>query len=244
MIDLTKATKTKKLRPPRVVIYGTGKCGKSTFASNAPNPFFMDIEDGLDNIETTSTRITTYPEFEETLTALFEQDHKFETLVIDSADWLESLIWKEVATNNNVASIEDLGYGKGYTYALAMWKDVLNGLTELRNTKHMGIIVICHDKVRTYSNPMGDSYDRYSLKLHDSKNTSAVDLMKEWADCILFAKDKESVNTEGNAVSVGRKIYTTETPAFLAGNRYNLPKELPLDWNAFIEAFNKSTQGE
>lgn len=244
-LDLTTIKKGKNLRPPRIVIYGTAKCGKSTFASSAPNPIFLDLEDGLDNIETSSQRITTYPEFEDALTALFEQAHNFETLVIDSADWLETLIFTEVAKNNNVKSIEDLGYGKGYIYALAIWKDILNGLTELRNKKNMGVIIICHDKVRTYNNPMGEGYDRYSLKLHDAKNTSTVDLVKEWADCIFFAKDKENVTKEGNAVSVGRKLYTTETPAFLAGNRYNLPKELPLSWDAFMDAFNKSiTTGE
>ena len=242
-IDLTKITRGKEPSPPRIVLYGTGKVGKSTFAAGAPNPIFFDIEGGIKNLDVSKERITTYAEFVEMLSALFEQDHKFETVVIDSADWLESLLFNEVCTLSGVKSIEEAngGWGKGYTAALNLWRELLEGLSQLVEQKGMGIIIICHDKVRPYNDPTTEAYDRYTLKLHDGKNSSAVDLVKEWADCILFAKEKTVVTSEGKGKKMGRKLYTTETPAFVAGNRYGLPEELPLSWDAFETAFKQST---
>lgn len=34
-------------RPPRIMIYGSEGVGKSTFGASAPNPIFIQTEDGL-----------------------------------------------------------------------------------------------------------------------------------------------------------------------------------------------------
>ena len=41
-------------------------------------------------------------------------------------------------------------------------------------------------------------------------------------------------------VSTGERVmYTSERPAYLAKNRYNLPHELPLSWAALMAAMGK-----
>jgi hypothetical protein len=40
-------------------------------------------------------------------------------------------------------------------------------------------------------------------------------------------------------VSGDRIIYPNNDPAYLAKNRYNLPDELPMDWNAIREEMLK-----
>ena len=71
----------------------------------------------------------------------------------------------------------------------------------------------------------------------------------EWADAVLFAnyrtlvkKDEVGFNKQVNrGITTGeRLLYTQETPAYLAKNRYNLPASLPLDWNAFANALAAS----
>ena len=37
--------------PPRFLIYGVEGIGKSTLASQSPNPIFIPTEDGLDQID-------------------------------------------------------------------------------------------------------------------------------------------------------------------------------------------------
>ena len=52
------------------------------------------------------------------LDALVNESHDYKTVVIDSLDWLETLIWKQVCSDNKVPSIEKIGYGRGYNEAL------------------------------------------------------------------------------------------------------------------------------
>jgi len=243
MLELNKLKKDKQVRPPLVTIYGRPKVGKTTFAVSAPSPIVLAIEEGLDGVECVSTKIKTYQDMIDAITALHEQDHEFKTVVIDSADWLESLIHTQVAEEQGVKSIEDIGYGKGYVLSLNLWREVLSGLESLRNKKGMVVIVIAHDHVKRYDDPMHESYDRYELKLH----AKAGALLTEWSDCILFATNKVHTRKEdagfnkkiAKAKDGGRVLYTTETPAFVAGNRYGLPEELPLAWSEFEEAFKR-----
>jgi len=244
MIDLTEIQPTTEAKPPRLVIYGPNKIGKSSFAAQSPNNIFFDIEHGLDGIESAKLSIEKYGDVIEGLKALHEQDHKFETLTIDSADWLERLIFNQVAAEHNKESIEDIGYGKGYMFALDHWNQVLSGLTSLRDKKNMTIILLCHEQIIRFNDPTMDSYDRYNLKLHNKASA----LVCEWADAILFARKKVRIekedqgfnNKKAKAKDIGdqRILQTTETASVVAGHRSSLalPDEITLSWNAFMEA--------
>jgi hypothetical protein len=179
--------------------------------------------------------------------ALYSEDNDFETLGVDSLDWLEPLVWAETIRRNNEAnpsktwnSIEDAGYGKGYLATLDVWRDYFEAINALRNDKGMAIVQTAHAEVKRYENPETEPYDRYQIKLH--KMASA--LVQEHADMVLFANYKTSVTKTDvgmkkvtRGVGAGtRVIYTQERPAFLAKNRHNLPPELPLDWNALMGA--------
>lgn len=236
---VTRSTNTK---PPRIIIYGSGGIGKSTFGAMAPNPIFLPIEDGLGELEVDHfPLITSYEELLNALAVIFTEDHDFKTVVIDSLDWLERLVWQKVALEQNVKSIESIGFAKGYIFALEYWREVISALDALRDHKNMMVIVISHAQIKRFDSPTCDPYDRYMMKLHDK----ARDLMFEWADATLFAGYK--VHTKSTEVKGGQKIvrgigdsqralYTTEAPGWLAKNRYNLPPELPLDFSAFMEA--------
>ncbi len=244
MLNLSELKSGKNFRPPLITIYGRPKVGKTTFAANAPSTIVLAIEKGQDAVDCTTAPINNYDDMIEVIKALHEQDHNFKTVAVDSADWLEAIIHQQVAKDNGVKSIEDIGYGKGYIFALNLWRSVLSGLESLRDNKNMTIIMIAHDHVKRYDNPLTDSYDRYELKLH----AKAAALLSEWSDCILFATHKVHTKKEeagfnkkiAKAKGGGRVLYTSETPAFTAGNRYGLPEELPLDWDEFNKALKES----
>lgn len=243
-------------KPPRIVIYGPPKVGKSTFGAMAPNPIFLSTEDGLGEMDGIphfegsdgGPKLLSLDEVLNALGILWDHDHDRKTVVLDSADWLEPLIWEKVAQDQSKTSIEDIGYAKGYIFALDYWKQVLDGLNALRVHKNMMPILVCHSHVKTFNNPMSDPYDRFSMKLHEKARA----LVEEWADIILFAGYKihtKKVDAKGGAndtkgaakVTRGigegqRLLFTTDSPAFVAGSRYNLPPELPLDFEAFMEA--------
>ncbi len=230
-----------KLAPRRVMLYGTHGIGKSTFASCAPNPIFIQTEDGLGEIECDKFPLTT--SFDEAMTALSElyaEQHPYRTVVVDSLDWLERLIWEQVCNTRNVESIEDIGYAKGYTFALNHWRDFLEGLTALRRDKEMTVILLAHAKIERFENPETESYDRYTPRLH--KLASAV--VQEWCDEVLFAtykvhtKQTEEGFNKKRAQGIGsgeRIVRTTERPAHVAKNRLDLPDELPLIWDEYAK---------
>ena len=82
----------------RAIIYGVGGIGKSTLASKSEKPIFLDIEGGLSCIEVPSIPLMNvnppeaYEKFIQTLAMLYEEDHDYKTLVIDSLDWLERIV--------------------------------------------------------------------------------------------------------------------------------------------------------
>jgi hypothetical protein len=227
--------------PRRILLYGTHGIGKSTFGAMSPKPVFVQTEDGLGEIACDRFPLAT--SFEQVMAAvseLYSEEHAYRTIVVDSVDWLERLIWADVCRKKMVESLEDIGYGKGYVFALTQWREFLEGLSALRAERGMTIILIAHTRIERFENPETETYDRYVPRLHKH----ASDMVQEWCDEVLFATYK--VHTKQTDEGFNRKrtqgigsgervIRTTERPAHVAKNRLNLPDELPLDWNAYAE---------
>ena len=240
-------------RPPRLMVYGQEGVGKSTLGASAPDAIFVQTEDGLGEINCHKFPLAkSFDEVLAELTALRDEDHKYKTVVIDSADWLERLIWDRVCSDFGVRSIEkaDGGYGKGYVHAVGYWRTVVSMLDELRNKRGMIVIIIAHSKVERFEDPENTAYDRYAPRLHKA----ATGLLCEWADAVMFATKRFRVNKEnagfagerGIAAPIGsnggeRILRTVGGPACIAKNRFGLPGEIPLSWDAFIEAYRAST---
>jgi len=166
----------RRIMPPRILMYGTEGIGKSTTAAQAPHPIFIPTEDGLDQIDCASFPLAQrFDEVVSAISALYTEEHDYQSVVIDSLDWLERLIWDDVCREYGVncreygvKSIEkaDGGYAKGYTHALTQWREVLNGLDALRNERGMAVILLAHAKVEKFEDPESVAYDRYSPRLH------------------------------------------------------------------------------
>ena len=94
---MNQISKGRKARPRRVMLYGTHGIGKSTFGAMAEKPIFVPTEDGLADIDCESFPLArSLGEVMAALESLYSGDHDYRTVVIDSLDWLERLIWAEV----------------------------------------------------------------------------------------------------------------------------------------------------
>lgn len=161
--------------PRRMLVYGTAGIGKSTFATCAPSPIVIQTEDGLNEIDCHKFPVaTSLAEVMASLGALYNEDHPYRTVVIDSMDWLERLIWAKVCADRQVATIEDIGYGKGYTFAIQHWRDVLDGLTALRERRGMTVVLIAHARIERFENPETEAYDRYVPRLHKTGSACGI----------------------------------------------------------------------
>lgn len=245
-LSLADFKKNDKRYPPRVVIYGTHKIGKTTLTiKDTPSPVILQLEDGAGEIPgvTASPQLTTFADFMSSLDLLLNEKHDFKTLSIDSLDWLEPLVWQKVCDLYGAKNIDSVlgGYGKGYKEAVIVWRDVLGKLDRLRKERGMLIFLIAHYKIKAYNDPEHEPYDRYMLKLHD--DSAAV--IQEWADVIGFAnyraysstKKDTFGNVTGRATGAGERVlHLQERPQFVAGSRFALPEEVELNWPALSKA--------
>jgi len=240
-ISLDSISKTRRVRAPKVVVCGTNKIGKTTFAAMAPNAIGILTEDGADAVDAQAFPLAkSLTDVYESIGVLLNDKHNFQTVFIDSLDWLEPLIQQHVCAANNWKSIEAPGFGKGYIEAANEWRNLLNGLEALRAERGMGVILIAHDKIKRIEDPLTEGYDSHVLKLHDR----AAALVQEWADVIGFAgyriftnkTDAGFGNKEVKATTTGERILHVEPhPAHCGGNRFGLTN-MPLDWNQFAAA--------
>jgi hypothetical protein len=241
-ISLASLERSSVLKPPRILIHGVHGVGKTTFAADAPNPVFIVTEDGLGTLQVDHFPLAkTFDEVMDALDALRIEEHPFETLVVDSVDWLEPLVWGRVCQDQKLKSIEDAGYGKGYVAALDHWRQYIEALNALRDERSMAIMQIAHTDIKRFDSPESEPYDRYVIKLH----AKASALLQEHSDVVLFANYR--VSTVKSDVGFNKKVtralgsgerllHTAERPAFLAKNRYGLPDQLPMSWDALVEA--------
>ncbi len=224
--------------PDRVLIFGVEGVGKSSWAAAAPSPVFVPAEDGTAQLDV--ARLSK-PETWQAMLGHIEQlrtaEHDFRTVVFDTLDAIEPLLWSHICHRDKKSSIEDYGYGKGYVAALDEWRVFLSALERLRRERGVGVVLIAHSVIKLFKNPEGEDYDRYELKL----NLKAGGLIKEWCDSVLFAHWEtfaaKSGESKAKGISTGARIVSTQrTAAWDAKNRYSLPETLPLSYEDYARA--------
>lgn len=239
-ITLQSLRRKSEPKPPIMVIFGTHGCGKTTLAAGAPDPVVAAIEDGLGRLDAPSWGVKTYAEMMEAIGVLYSEEHDRKTLVVDSLDWLETLVWSETCRQNAWQNMESADYGKAYVAADKLWTDYLDGIKALRDEKNMTIVQIAHEQIVRFNSPTTEPYDRHTIKLH--KRASA--LVQEHADIIGFMGYRVSIQEsrtatqkagQGTKRGVGggqRVLHLEERPAFIAKNRFGMPTSIDLPTQA------------
>lgn len=236
--DMISISRGPRLRALGVVLYGPEGIGKTTLASQFPQPIFIDLEHGSDTMDVVRADApSTFEDFLELLKEL-KNEKDFRTVVIDTADKLEQLITEHVLQKYSIDSIEAPGYGKGYTYIADEFVRFLKACGELIDAGK-NVVIVAHAMMRKFEQPdeMG-AYDRWELKL----SRKAAPLVKEWADMVLFLNYKTMVFTDKETKSKkaggGKRVmYATHHPAWDAKNRFGLPDEMDMDFANIAQCF-------
>ena len=239
MLKIETGLETRALK---VVIYGAEGIGKSTFASQFPNPLFLDTEGGTSSLNV--RRVKCGQDWSYLLSCVEEviKDPSIcKTLIIDTADWAESLCSKFVCEKYRKSNIEEFGFGKGYVYLQDEFSKLLSALNKLIDLG-VNAVVIAHGKPRKFELPEeAGQFDRWEMKL----SKQVAPLLKEWCDMLLFCNYKTYVvTTENNtkkAQGGKRVIYTSHHACWDAKNRYGLPDEIDLDFKAISHLFGAKT---
>ena len=225
--------KTKTNKPPRILIHADHGVGKSSLAAAAPDPIFINTENGLENIDTSSLPLCKdFDTLLVQLTDIYREEHDFKTVVIDSLDWTETLICQHVCTVGNKKSISDFGYGSGFQAVLESFGRVMKALSAIREERNMAVILIAHSQIKTYANPLGQDYDRHHIKLRE-KN---AELFLEWCDIVGFLHFSVFTNTKKDGFGESTKaiggtdrvLSCAPSAAYISKNRYGITSDIPI----------------
>lgn len=217
-------------RAQKSTIYGAEGLGKSTLASQFPNPIFLDFEGGTAHLDVARIdEIKTWEDVQVAIKELASSDHSFRTLVIDTADWAEKLLADFILRKHNKTSLEDFGFGKGFVLLAEEFSRFLLSLEPLIQ-RGIHVVFLAHATIKKFESPeQAGSYDRFELKL--SRQVSP--LLKEWSDHLLFANfvTRVAESSDGKRRGVGGKeriIFTTHSAAYDAKNRCGLAEKIPM----------------
>jgi hypothetical protein len=210
MSILDRVTKGPVAKKRKTLLCGPSGIGKTTWAAGWPAAIIVATEDGSQDLDVSRTPLLKTTK--EVVAAIREvTESEYGTLVIDSIDWLEALIEKDLHTENF-----NQAFGQG---TLEVGRRVAAVLALLDKAVEAGkhVVLIGHSHIRAITRPDGTSWSRYEPKL--SKHASAK--VTEWCDEVLFAntevrtQNKQvgmkmvSVGTEGDRVlhTVGSATY-------------------------------------
>lgn len=242
---LDQVKPSRRQRPPRIVLTGTEKIGKSTFASNFNKTIFIPIkkEEGIDDVDAHAFPVAqSFDDVKKYIQTLVTEDHDFKTLAIDSGSTLAPLVMEKALEVEGVKEEQYLGggYGREANTICDLWSEILTGLDSLRD-RGMTTILICHIRTSRFEDPINGSYTQFEVDM--PKKVTAI--VKRWADSILFANwevyrtsedmgfNKESHRGAGKG---NRKLFTQGRPSHPGGGRGaygQLPYELPFTAEAF-----------
>lgn len=245
-LDVVKREK----EPFFILIYGVPGIGKSTMASEFPDPLFFG-----DQLEIARLKMEPHPEpktMEECRKYLQEvldaKTIKYKTLVFENLGWFEPIPWAEICKKENVKSIDDIGWQNGYKMAVSRHQEMIDLLKSIRQKHKMDILVLAHSRVKNFSDPqISSNYDKYQLSI----NEQAENVWTRSVEAVLFMnyeilkEDEKKKFAQGQGI---RYMFTEERPAFKAKNRYGLPFKILMpkgqSYKALMEAIEKKTPEE
>jgi len=236
-----------EIPPLRMNIQGTDGIGKSTFGTGAPDPIFIQAEDGLSYLDVDRFPLcNTWSDLMDQVETLYKDDHQWKTVVLDTTDAAGNLCEQHVCEDNSWKSIQAPGWGKGPAELRLVWAHLLDGLNALRVDRQMNVILLSHVEAKIFSDPSEGDYNRWEMRC--DKNVNA--LIKDWVDFNFFAnyelnKISDKQERKNRAIAYGkRKLFTSFNASFDAKSRLELPKELEFTWESFADAYTKALSNQ
>ena len=235
-MSILSLAKKPENRPVICTLTGDAGVGKTRLAATFPKPVFVRSEDGMQSIPEGDRPdalpvIAKVEELWQQLTALVQEEHQYETAVIDSVTALERMFIQYVIDNDTKKprSINQAlgGYGAGLNAVAAMHQRVRKA-AGLMNARGMHVVFIAHADTVTVEPPDQDPYTRYDLRLGKKSVAPYVD------DVDLVGYLKLETHTMGDgerkkAISDGTRLLTTYTTAAnVSKNRYGITEDLPV----------------
>lgn len=235
-----KIKSSKQITPMKLLIYGNNGTGKSTFAANANNVLFLDLEKNLQHLNAQSFKASSYEEIQEFLEIINSEDAaEFKTIAIDSIDVLLDIFTKHILKTNPRLSSLNSDYAKGWGILDKMFGEFLSSIEYVRERKNKNIILICQYEQKTFNDIDIGVYTCKDLALPQR----IAKQVKNWANAVLYFTTDDSTREINSGMSkINKKIsgnlimHTTQSDTKYAKNPYGLPEVMPVCWQTYSNA--------
>lgn len=241
-LDLKKLSKHKistSLRSKSILIFGSPKIGKSTFAAGADKVLFFNFEDGTEflPLDTEPIPIQKWTELKAYVKQLRDSDvqQMYHTIVIDTVTIAAQLCEQYVCLQNGVTHIRDIPWGQGFSMPATEFFNVFHEISMLG----YGIIFLAHTKTQNseYIDEKGEPIQQVTADV-DKRIFSVLNGM---CDIIAYAEKQYDPQTK----TMERVLYTdADAPDKVTGGRCAqfFPKVIPLSYKIFEEELEKAVK--
>ena len=234
-MSLLNSMSKPKDRAVIVTLCGDSGLGKTSLAATFPKPIVIRAEDGLQAIPS-AQRPDAFPlvqsndDLWEQFKTLLQEDHDYQTVVIDSVTALERLFMQHVIDSDpkKPRSINQAlgGYGAGLQAVATLHQRVRKACGLLNERKNMHVVFVAHADTETIELPDQDPYTRYSLRLGKKSVAPYVDD----SDLVGFLKLETFTTGDGErkkAISDGTRVLVCyATAANVSKNRYGIEQDI------------------
>lgn len=224
---------TVETEPAFCVFYAGAKTGKTTLASEFPAPLYVRSGKG----ERAPAGVTmktfgyaeSYQDVVDQIDWMLQAEHNRKTFILDSADGLDQLMRQKVCAANDVKTVEEIPFGKGFPQVFDLWREIVSKLLALKEAGFY-VVVLSHVKAANVPGISSEGYKQWSPNLRDD----TVGVLIDNADLIAFLHPRVSIkkddlgfkktNTRGEGGS--EVVMEVQGRAgYIAGNRYDIEKQ-------------------
>ena len=239
-IDLMAIQSTrlcKDLSSRFVLLYGPEKAGKTSTSVMWPKPLLCAFEIGYHAlVGVYPADIDCWTTFKDVCRQLKkpEMKERFSTIIIDTVAIAYNMCEKYILSRENVSSIGEIGYGRGWSMLKDEFENTFRELTRLG----YAIVFLAHSKniATQYTDEAGNAIEGVTVDLPNA----CRQIVNRLVDVIAYLSIER--NPDGSS---SRYLLTRATPTIFAGSRYRtLQEKIPLGYQELVDAVAKAMEDE
>ena len=227
LLSITPHEVSRDLCGYTMLFYGQPKTGKTTICSKFPKTLILAFETGYLAIPGVMVQpIQKWSEFKQVLKQLKDPkvQEMYSNICIDTVDIAYDLCEKYICNQNDIQSIGDLGFGKGYNLAKKEFDESLRAIPAMG----YGLLMISHAQDKTLTDENGKEYNKIVPTLANSPRL----VVNRMSDIIGYANPTE--DEEGHTHTT---LFMRGTPRFEAGSRFKYtPDSIPFTYQSLVDA--------
>ena len=218
-------------------VYGAGKTGKTTLASQMNNSLLIAWQKGYNAIPGIMAQdVKSWSEMKMILRELKKPEVQdiYKCIVIDTIDIAAAACEKYVCSQNGVDTLGDLAWGKGWSLVKKEIEETFRAITQMG----YALFFISHAKDKIFKKENGTEYNQVIPTLSASYN----EIIKDMADIYAYAHQVRNEDT--GEVTVKLTLRSMDGTADTGCRFKYITPEIDFTYDALVNALNEAIDKE